>query len=140
MILRLLLAVLATLLSTAAFAQSNDASLSTPKQEDRCKKHKYKFECEYQAMIEARKAETQETNAQPAPQATQEGYFAFRLDVNEQGSVEKCDVVKSNGPQALADKFCGTFISKAKFKPKLDEHGIAQRDTITQTVKFKIEN
>lgn len=63
-----------------------------------------------------------------------------RLEVDEKGSVAKCEVVDTDAPKELADTVCPIFSTKAKFTPAVDSNGSPQAATVTQTVKFVVKD
>ena len=134
MMLKPLLVIGAMLVSNAVSAQPSDGSSAKSGQKSRCKT--YQFGCAWKAEVEAQKANP------PAPPATteQQVFVTVQLDVNEMGTVDKCEIVSTDASQKFADGVCPIFVSKAKFKPKVDDKGTAQRQTLTQTVKFAIQN
>ncbi len=84
--------------------------------------------------------------AQPVPSSpadaptSEDGFVTAKLDVNEIGVVEKCSVLETNAPRDFADNICAIFVAKAKFEPKRDAQGVAQKTSMTQTVRFKLQD
>ena len=83
---------------------------------------------------------TQPSASNDTDSTSDEGFVTAKLDVNESGTVDKCTVVATNAPQDFSEKVCGILASKAKFDPKLDDKGIAQKTSLTQTIRFKLQD
>lgn len=89
------------------------------------------------ALVDSAATTQQEATPVAAPQ---QASVTVRLEISELGAADKCEVIATDAPAKLADGICPIFMSKAKFKPKIDDNGKAQRQTLTQTVKFVIQN
>lgn len=53
------------------------------------------------------------------------GTVVFNLNIDEQGKVTDCKVLKSSGHASLDDRTCDLMRVRAKFKPARDEDGNA---------------
>ena len=82
------------------------------------------------------------TTAEPTSAAatSQEVRVKVRLGIDATGKADSCEIVETDAPAELAAKVCPIFMSKANFKPALDESGKPKHSTMTTSVKFVLQN
>jgi TonB family protein len=66
----------------------------------------------------------------------EEGLVAFRLDVEPDGSVKRCEITSSSGSAALDEATCRIMIERPRFVPARDYRGRAVRDRVSSRMRW----
>jgi len=70
----------------------------------------------------------------------EEGTVQARLDVNSQGRVERCSIIRSSGSASLDQVTCDVLRKRARFAPARDADGKAVPDSVvTPPVTWRLE-
>lgn len=69
---------------------------------------------------------------------SEEGRTRFRLDVNERGRPENCQVVESSGSADLDQAACKLFLRNARFKPARDDAGKPVRGSFEGSMNWRL--
>lgn len=70
--------------------------------------------------------------------AGEQGSVKFRVEVDEMGNVQSCEVTASSGYDRLDDETCNLIVEHAKFKPVLDSDGKAREALHDGIVNWRI--
>ncbi|MEP2100955.1 MAG: energy transducer TonB [Parasphingorhabdus sp.] len=68
----------------------------------------------------------------------QEGLVRFMLEIDPDGQLEKCVILKSSGHQSLDDQTCKVLKKRAGFDPALDKDGEKAASTWISAVNWQI--
>ena len=75
-----------------------------------------------------------------ALQNGEEGTVQARLQVDPQGRVSGCSIIRSSGHASLDDATCNILRKRARFTPARDAHGNAVADSVvTPAVVWRLE-
>jgi periplasmic protein TonB len=67
-----------------------------------------------------------------------EGVTAFKLDVDVNGDVTRCEVTSSSSHAALDNRTCDLLLSRAKFYPAKDAKGRAVSSTYSNRIRWEM--
>jgi TonB family protein len=67
-----------------------------------------------------------------------QGITDFKLQVNADGRVEKCDIERSSGNAALDEATCRVITKRSRFRPAIDRTGHAASGTYTGMIHWRL--
>jgi periplasmic protein TonB len=75
-----------------------------------------------------------------ARRAEEEGTVRVRLSISASGRVESCTVTGSSGSSSLDSTTCRIFERRFRYRPAEDSNGNPVADTVTQSVRWVLED
>lgn len=86
-----------------------------------------------------RRSSTTNDNYPPsALRRGEQGKTRFRLDINEKGRADNCQILESSGSPELDETTCDILIKRARFKPARDEAGRPVRGIHESTMTWQL--
>jgi TonB family protein len=73
-----------------------------------------------------------------AAQRGEQGDVGFRLVIDPEGRVSRCDVTQSSGSQRLDEATCRTLLHDARFTPARDPAGTPVADVVVSRVRWTL--
>ena len=68
----------------------------------------------------------------------QEGEVGYRVDVNAEGELRSCEIIKSSGHSVLDQATCELMIQHVKFTPDVNAQGRSLESIIQGTIVWKL--